>query len=70
LIFDLLHHRIKIIAVSAEITNRKLVEHALKRSDYMMRKIIETNPVDTWLADETSKSALQTQRFYVFGWGG
>ena len=69
LIFDLLHRPIKIIAVSAEITNRKLAENALKRSEYMMRKIIEIIPVGLWVADETSQISLanpEVQRI----WGG
>lgn len=69
LIFDLLHRPVKIIAVSAEITNRKLAEHALERSEYMMRKIIETIPVGLWAADETSQICLanpEVQRI----WGG
>ena len=69
LIFDLLHRPIKIIAISAEITNRKLAEHALERSEYMMRKIIETIPVGLWAADETSQICIanpEVQRI----WGG
>lgn len=69
LIFDLLHRPVKIIAVSAEITNRKLAERALERSEYMMRKIIETIPVGLWAADETSQICLanpEVQRI----WGG
>ena len=69
LIFDLLHRPIKIIAISAEITDRKLAEQALERSEYMMRKIIETIPVGLWAADETSTISLanpEVQRI----WGG
>jgi PAS domain S-box-containing protein len=69
LIFDLLHRPVKIIAVSAEITNRKLVEHALERSEYMMRKIIETIPVGLWAADETSKICLANPEVKRI-WGG
>ena len=69
LIFDLLHRPIKIIAVSAEITSRKLVENALERSDYMMRKIIETIPVGLWAADETSKICLANPEVKRI-WGG
>jgi PAS domain-containing protein len=58
LIFYLLHRLIKIIAVSAEITNRKSAEHALKPREYMMRKIIETIPVGLWAADETTQICL------------
>jgi len=69
LIFDLLHRPIKIIAISAEITNRKLAERALERSEYMMRKIIETIPVGLWAADETSKICLANPEVERI-WGG
>ncbi|HDY84593.1 hypothetical protein LCGC14_1386910 [marine sediment metagenome] len=69
LIFDLLHRPVKIIAVSAEITNRKKIENALERSEYMMRKIIETVPVGLWAADETSKICLANPEVERI-WGG
>lgn len=69
LIFDLLHRPIKIIAISAEITNKKLAELALERSEYMMRKIIETIPVGLWAADETSKICLANPEVLRI-WGG
>jgi len=69
LIFDLLRRPIKIIAVSAEITNRKLAEHALERSEYIMRKIIETIPVGLWVADETSQIYIANPEVKRI-WGG
>ncbi|MFT7414446.1 MAG: transcriptional regulator with XRE-family HTH domain, partial [Methylophagaceae bacterium] len=69
LIFDLLHRPIKIIAISAEITKRKLAEKALERSEYMMRKIIETIPVGLWVADETSQIYIANPEVKRI-WGG
>ncbi|MDO7597931.1 MAG: PAS domain S-box protein [Pseudomonadota bacterium] len=69
LIFDLLHRPIKIIAISVEITERKLAEHALERSEYMMRKIIEIVPVGLCAADESGTICLinpEAERI----WGG
>ena len=69
LIFDLLHRLIKIIAVSAEITNRKSAEYALKHREYMIRKIIGTIPVGVWAADETSQIYLANTEVLRL-WGG
>jgi len=69
LIFDLLHRPVKIIAISAEITNRKLVENALERNEYMMRKIIETIPIGLWAADKTGKICLANPEVKRI-WGG
>lgn len=69
LIFDLLHRPVKIIAVSTETTSRKLAEQALERSEYMMRKIIETIPVGLWAADETGKICLANPEVKRI-WGG
>jgi len=69
LIFDLSHRPVKVIAVSAEITNRKLAEHALERSEYTMRKIIETIPIGLWAADETGKICLANPEVERI-WGG
>src|SRR5690606_28988997 len=69
LIFDLLHRPVKIIAVSAEITNRKKVENALERNEYMMRKIIEIVPVGLCAADETGTICLTNPELERI-WGG
>ncbi len=69
LVFDSLHRPVKVVAITAEITDRKQTEQALERSEYMMRKIIETIPVGLWAADENGRICLANPEVERI-WGG
>lgn len=69
LLFDSQRRPIKIVAVSADISERKKIEQALERSEYMMRKIIETIPVGLWAADESGRICLANPEVERI-WGG
>lgn len=69
LVFDSLHRPVKVIGVCADITARKTAEQALERSEYMMRKIIDTVPVGLWAADETGTICLANPEVKRI-WGG
>jgi len=69
LVFDSLQRPLKVVAVSADITARKQAEQARERSEYMMRKIIETIPVGLWAADEQGRICLSNPEVERI-WGG
>ncbi|WP_433705759.1 PAS domain-containing protein [Paraburkholderia sacchari] len=52
LVYDAARRPLKVVGVCIDITQRKTMEKALARSEYMMRKVIETIPVGLWIADE------------------
>jgi PAS domain-containing protein len=69
LITDAQQRPIKIIGVSIDMTERKRMETALQRSEYTLRKVIETIPVGLWIADKNGKIITanpEVQRI----WGG
>lgn len=69
LIFDSAKRPIKVIGISADITERKHAENALAHSEYVLKKIIDIIPVGLWLADKEGKINLanpEVQRI----WGG
>lgn len=55
LIFDYQQRPIKVTAVSIDITERKQMEKSLERSEYMLRKVMETIPVGLFIADENGR---------------
>lgn len=67
--FDAAKRPIKIIGISADISERKQAEQALERSEYMMRKIIDTVPVGLWAADEQGNICLANPEVKRI-WGG
>jgi PAS domain S-box-containing protein len=69
LITDSQNVPLRVIGVTADITERKKAEYALERSEYMMRKIIETIPVGLWGADENGVINLANPEV-VRIWGG
>ena len=69
LVFDSLQRPLKVVAVSTDITARKQAEQALERSEYMLRKIIETIPVGLWAADEQGRICLANPEVERI-WGG
>lgn len=69
LIFDSVQRPVKVIGVTADITARKQAEQALERSEYMMRKIIDTVPVGLWAADEQGTICLANPEVKRI-WGG
>jgi PAS domain S-box-containing protein len=69
LLFDSLRRPQKVVAVSVDITARKQAEQALERSEYMLRKIIETIPVGLWAADEQGRICLSNPEVERI-WGG
>lgn len=69
LIFDAARRPVKVIGVSADITDRKQAESALAQNEYMLKKIIDIIPVGLWVADESGNICLanpEVQRI----WGG
>lgn len=69
LVFDAAKRPVKVIGISADITDRKQAEMALAHSEYLQKKIIDIIPVGLWVADETGKICLanpEVQRI----WGG
>lgn len=69
LVFDAARRPIKVIGISVDITDRRLSETALERSEYLLKKIIEIIPVGLWVADETGNTYMansEAQRI----WGG
>jgi PAS domain S-box-containing protein len=55
LIFDYQDRPIKVVAISIDITERKQMEKSLERSEYMLRKVMETIPVGLFIADEKGR---------------
>ena len=60
---------IRFIGLTTNITERKRAEFALERSEYTLRKIIETIPVGLWFADERGVISLANPEV-VRIWGG
>lgn len=69
LVFDSLQRPLKVIGVSSDITARKVAEQAVERSEYMMRKIIDTVPVGLWAADQNGVICLANPEVKRI-WGG
>ena len=69
LLYDAQHRPIKIIGVSIDITQRKLMRMALEKSEYIMRKVIETIPVGLWIADQNGKIVIANPEAERI-WGG
>lgn len=69
IVFDTAKRPIKVIGISGDISDRKSTEQALERSEYMMRKIVETVPVGLWAADEKGKICLANPEVKRI-WGG
>jgi PAS domain-containing protein len=69
LVFDAARRPFKVVGVCIDITQRKAMEKALKRSEYMMRKVIETIPVGLWIADESGHIRIANPEAERI-WGG
>ncbi|MCX4187282.1 PAS domain S-box protein [Methylophaga sp. OBS4] len=69
LVFDTLQRPVKVIGVTTDISARKNAELALERSEYMLRKIIETIPVGLWVADKDGTICLANPEVKRI-WGG
>ncbi|MCG5077482.1 helix-turn-helix domain-containing protein [Paraburkholderia tagetis] len=69
LIYDAARRPLKIVGVCIDITQRKAMEKALRRSEYMMRKVIETIPVGLWIADESGHIRIANPEAERI-WGG
>lgn len=69
LIFDSQDRPIKVVAVSIDITERKRMEKSLERSEYLMRKVMETIPVGLFIADDKGRiSTVNPEAERI--WGG
>ena len=69
LIFDSQDRPIKVVAISIDITERKQMEKNLERSEYMMRKVMETIPVGLFIADDKGRiSTVNPEAERI--WGG
>lgn len=53
--FDPQQRPCSIVGVCIDVTQRKHMEAALERSEYLMRKIIEIIPVGLWIADHNGR---------------
>ena len=69
LLYDAQHRPIKIIGVSIDITQRKHMQRAMEKSEYIMRKVMETIPVGLWIADQNGKITLANPEAERI-WGG
>lgn len=69
IVFDAAKRPIKVIGITGDISARKAAEQALERSEYMMRKIIDTVPVGLWAADEQGNICLANPEVKRI-WGG
>ncbi len=69
LLYDAQHRPIKIIGVSIDITQRKQLQSAMEKSEYIMRKVIETIPVGLWIAGQNGKIAMANPEAERI-WGG
>lgn len=69
IVFDAAKRPIKVIGITGDISARKETEQALERSEYMMRKIIDTVPVGLWAADEQGIICLANPEVKRI-WGG
>lgn len=69
LIFDAQERPLKIIGVSIDITQRKLMQKALEKSEYMMRKVMETIPVGLFIADQEGRISTANPEAERI-WGG
>lgn len=59
----------KIVGVSIDITQRKQMQRALEKSEYIMRKVIETIPFGLWIADENGHITMANPEAERI-WGG
>ncbi|MES2180844.1 MAG: PAS domain-containing protein [Pseudomonadota bacterium] len=69
LLFDAQERPLKMIGVSIDITQRKHMREALEKSEYVMRKVIETIPVGLWIADQNGRIAMANPEAERI-WGG
>lgn len=69
LLYDAQHRPIKIIGASIDITLRKHMQRAMEKSEYIMRKVMETIPVGLWIADQNGKIAMANPEAERI-WGG
>ncbi|MFX1676438.1 PAS domain S-box protein [Paraburkholderia sp. A2WS-5] len=69
LIYDAARRPLKVVGVCIDITQRKAMEKALTRSEYMMRKVIEMIPVGLWIADESGHIRIANPEAERI-WGG
>lgn len=53
LLFDAQKRPLKMVGISIDITERTRMQKSLEKSEYLLRKVIETIPIGLWIADET-----------------
>lgn len=67
--FDAQRRPARLVGVCIEVTQRKQMQAALERNEYLLRKIIEIIPVGLWIADQDGRITTanpEVQRI----WGG
>ncbi len=69
LLYDAQNRPNKIVGVSIDITERKHMQKALEKSEYILRKVIETIPVGLWIADQNGRITLANPEADRI-WGG
>lgn len=69
LLYDAQNRPNKIVGVSIDITERKQMQKALEKSEYILRKVIETIPVGLWIADQNGRITLANPEAERI-WGG
>jgi PAS domain S-box-containing protein len=69
LLYDAQNRPNKIIGVSIDITERKQMQKALEKSEYILRKVIETIPVGLWIADQNGRITMANPEAERI-WGG
>lgn len=69
LLYDAQNRPNKIVGVSIDITERKQMQKALEKSEYILRKVIETIPVGLWIADQNGRITMANPEAERI-WGG
>lgn len=69
LLYDAQNRPNKIVGVSIDITERKQMQKGFERSEYILRKVIETIPVGLWIADQNGRITMANPEAERI-WGG
>lgn len=69
LMYDAQNRPNKIVGVSIDITERKQSQKAIEKSEYILRKVIETIPVGLWIADQNGRITVANPEAERI-WGG
>jgi PAS domain S-box-containing protein len=69
LLYDAQNRPNKIVGVSIDITERKQMQKEVEKSEYILRKVIETIPVGLWIADQNGRITVANPEAKRI-WGG